>query len=275
MQSATAYGASIPVLGFGTWNLNGESAAHAVTEAIGIGYRHIDTAAGYRNEDRVGEGIRASGVPRDQLFITTKVSPENLEDKAFKGSVERSLKLLDIDQLDLVLIHWPNNAVGVARSIASLNAVKQAGWTKHIGVSNHPIKLLEQAWAVTKEPIVTNQCEYHPYLDQTKLLAACRTRKMIFTAYSPLGRRAVLNDPVIVDIAKKKGKSRAQVVLRWDIQQDGIITIPKSSQAANIRANFDIFGFSLDASEMAAISALAKSHHTRVADPGAGGPEWD
>ncbi len=275
MQSVTAHGATIPVIGFGTWNISGEVASRSVAEAIRIGYRHIDTAAGYRNEDRVGEGIRTSGLPRDQLFITTKVSPENLEDKAFKASVERSLKLLAIEQLDLVLIHWPNNSVGVARSIASLNAVKQAGWTKHIGISNHPIKLMEEAWAVTKEPIVTNQCEFHPYLDQRKLLVACRARGMIFTAYSPLGRRAVLNDPVIVEIAKKKGKSPAQVVLRWDIQQDGIITIPKSSQDANIRANFDIFGFTLDHAEMDAISALSKSHKTRVADPGVGGPEWD
>jgi diketogulonate reductase-like aldo/keto reductase len=153
--------------------------------------------------------------------------------------------------------------------------VKRAGWTRHIGVSNHPVKLLDEAWAVTKEPIVTNQCEYHPYLNQEKLIAVCRAKGMIFTAYSPLGRQAVLSDPVIGDIAKKKGKTPAQVVLRWDIQQDGITTIPKSSKPANIRSNFDIFGFALDAGEMAAISALSKTHKTRVADPGAGGPEWD
>lgn len=275
LQSVTAHGATIPVIGFGTWDIRGDDAARSVAEAIKIGYRHIDTASGYHNEDKVGEGIRASGVARNDLFITTKVSPENLEDKAFKASVERSLKFLGIDQLDLVLIHWPNRSLGVAPTIASLNAVKQSGWTRHIGVSNHPIKLLDEAWAVTKEPIVTNQCEYHPYLNQEKLIAACRAKGMIFTAYSPLGRQAVLSDPVISDIAKKKGKTPAQIVLRWDIQQDGITTIPKSSKPANIRSNFDIFGFTLDAGEMAAISALSKTHKTRVADPGAGGPEWD
>ena len=275
MQSVNAHGASMPVIGFGTWNLNGEACARSVTDAIRIGYRHIDTAAGYRNEDRVGEGIRASGVPRKDLFITTKVAPEDLADSAFKASVERSLKLIGVDQLDLVLIHWPSKTLPLAATIKTLNAVKANGWTRHIGVSNFTARQIDEAWAATGDPIVTNQCEYHPYLDQKKLIAACLARGMIFTAFSPLGRQIVLDDPVITGIARTRNKTTAQIVLRWDIQQKGVVTIPKSSNPDHIRSNFDIFGFSLDDKEMAAISALSKSHKQRVANPSSVAPDWD
>ena len=275
MQSVTAHGATIPAIGFGTWNINGEECARSVAEAIKVGYRHIDTASGYRNEDRVSEGIRAAGVPRSELFITTKVSPENLQDKAFKASVERSLKQLRVDQVDLLLIHWPSKVLPVADTIATLNAVKRNGWTRHIGVSNFTTKLLAEAWAATKEPIVTNQCEYHPYLTQEKLVAACRAKGMILTAYSPLGRQVILADPLLVDIARKRGKTAAQIVLRWDIQQDRILPIPKSSNPANIRSNFDIFGFTLTEAEMAAITALGRVHNQRIAGWPPAAPEWD
>lgn len=275
MQVVSAHGATIPVLGFGTWNLSDAECVRAVADAIKIGYRHIDTAAGYRNEDKVGEGIRAGGIARKDLFVTTKVAPEDLEDKAFKASVERSLKQIGVDQLDLLLIHWPSQVYSVAEIIGTLNAVKRAGWTRHIGVSNFPTKLLAEAWAATKEPLVTNQCEYHPYLNQDKLLAACREKGMIFTAYSPLGREIVLENPVINDIAKRKNKAPAQVVLRWAVQQDRVITIPKSRKDSHIRANFDIFDFALSDEEMAAISGLSRMHKHRVADPGSGGPVWD
>jgi diketogulonate reductase-like aldo/keto reductase len=275
LQVVSAFGANIPVLGFGTWNLSGADCSRSVADAIKIGYRHIDTAAGYRNEDKVGEGIRAGGVPRKDLFITTKVRPEDLDEKAFKASVQNSLKQIGVDQLDLVLIHWPSQVYSVAEIIGTLNAVKRAGWTRHIGVSNFPTKLLAEAWAATKEPLVTNQCEYHPYLNQDKLLAACREKGMIFTAYSPLGREIVLADSVINDIAKRKNKTPAQVVLRWAVQQDRVITIPKSRKDAHIRANFDIFDFALSDVEMAAISGLSRMHKHRVADPGSGGPVWD
>ena len=275
MQIVEAHGARIPAIGFGTWDLATDVCARAVRDAIGVGYRHIDTAAGYRNEDRVGEGIRASGVARSDIFITTKVAPEELEDKAFKASVERSLKLIGVDQVDLVLIHWPSKTIPVATTIATLNDVKKAGWTRHIGVSNFTVKLLEEAWKATDGPLVTNQCEYHPYLNQDRLRAACFKRGMSFTAFSPLGRRVVLEDPVISGIAKKKSRTAAQIVLRWDIQQEGTITIPKSSNAEHIKSNFSIFDFSLDDAEMAAISALSKTHLQRVANPSAVAPDWD
>ncbi len=275
MQTVTAHGAHMPVIGFGTFRSSGEDCARSVTEALKVGYRAVDTAAGYRNEDRVAEGIRASGVKREDIFLTTKVPSDQMDESAFKASVERSLKLLDVDQVDLLLIHWPSKTVPIADTIATLNACKKAGWTRHIGVSNFTVKLLEEAWAATEAPLVTNQCEYHPYLNQDKVLAACRSHGMIFTAYSPIARGAMLDDPVIGRIAKEKGVTPAQVVLRWDIQQENVVTIPKSITPERIRVNFDIFTFTLSGSEMASITALSQGHTLRIANPPALAPDWD
>jgi diketogulonate reductase-like aldo/keto reductase len=275
LQFVSAHGANIPVIGFGTFKLQGEECARAVAEAIRVGYRHIDTAGGYGNEDRVGEGIRAAGVPREELFITTKVRPEDLAEARFFASVERSLRDIGVDEVDLVLIHWPSKVLSVAETIATLNAVKRRGWTRHIGVSNFTVSLLAEAWAATEVPLVTNQCEYHPYLGQDKLRAAVADRGMAFTAFSPLGRQAVLDDPVIVEIAKRHGRTPAQIVLRWDIQQEGIVTIPKSAHPDRIRSNFAIFDFALNEGETAAISALSKTHKHRVSNPAGITPVWD
>lgn len=275
MQTVSAHGATIPVLGFGTWNIAGEVCTNAVVEALKIGYRHVDTAAGYGNEKEVGEAIGASGVPRGDIFITTKVGPSNLADDDFQRSVDNSIAQLGIDQVDLLLIHWPSKSIPMAATIASLNKAQQRGLTRHIGVSNFTAALLAEAWAATDAPLVTNQCEYHPYLNQDKVIGACRERKMFFTAFSPLGRTVVLDDPVIGEIAARKNKTPAQVVLRWDIQQPDIVTIPKSSQAANVRSNFDIFDFELSDEEMAAITNLGRSRRHRVANPAAVAPAWD
>ena len=275
MQMVAAHGASMPIIGYGTFRASGEDCARGVAEALKVGYRAVDTAAGYQNEDKVAEGIRASGVRREDIFITTKVAPEQAEERAFKASVERSLKLLDVDQIDLLLIHWPSKTVPIANTIASLNACKQAGWTRHIGVSNFTVDLLAEAWAATDAPLVTNQCEYHPYLNQDAVMAACREYGMIFTAYSPIARGAVLKDPVIERIARVKGVTPAQVVLRWDIQQENLVTIPKSVTPERIRVNFDVFTFTLDGSEMAEITALSRKHRLRVANPAGVAPDWD
>ncbi len=271
----TAHGASMPVIGYGTFRSAGEDCARGVAEALKVGYRAVDTAAGYQNEDKVAEGIRASGVPRQDIFITTKVRPEDAEDSVFRASVERSLKLLDVDQVDLLLIHWPSKTVPVSETVASLNACKKAGWTRHIGVSNFTLRLLAEAWAATEAPLVTNQCEYHPYLNQDRLMAACREYGMIFTAYSPIARGALLTDPVVGRIARNKGVTPAQVVLRWDIQQENVVTIPKSVTPERIRTNFDIFTFTLSGSEMEAITALSRTHNLRVANPASVAPDWD
>ena len=174
------------------------------------------------------------------------MAPEELGDDDFQRSAERSVKLLGVDQVDLLLIHWPSKTIPVADTIRSLNKAKERGLTRHIGVSNFTTALLEEAWAATEAPLVTNQCEYHPYLNQDKVLAACRAKGMFFTAFSPLAREAVLGDPVIDEIAAKHGKHPAQVILRWHIQQDRVVPIPKSSKPEHIASNFDIFGFCPD-----------------------------
>lgn len=275
METVTAHGATIPVIGFGTWNIGGDICARAVEEALKVGYRHIDAAAGYKNEDIVGGAIKASGVPREELFITTKVAPENLADDDFQRSAEKSVEELGVDQVDLLLIHWPSKTLRLADTIRSLNKAKERGLTRHIGVSNFTTKHLEEAWAVTDAPLVTNQCEYHPYLNQDKVLKACRDKGMFFTAFSPLAREAVLSDPVIGEIATRHGKTPAQVILRWDVQQDRVVAIPKSSNPERIASNFDVFGFSLSDDEMAAISRLSQTKRQRVANPAHLAPKWD
>ena len=275
MQTVDANGARIPVVGFGTWRLSGEACARAVEEALRAGYRHIDTAAAYGNEDRVGEGLRAAGVPRDDVFITTKVMPQDLADRDFQRTLDRSLDQLGIGEVDLVLIHWPSRELAMQACIASLNHARARGAARHIGVSNFTVSLLREAWAATDAPLVTNQCEYHPYLRQDAVIAACRDWGMAFTAYSPLGRQRVLDDPVITGIAARHGRTPAQVVLRWEIQQPGVVTIPKSATASRIRENIDVFGFALSDGEMAAISALGASHRHRIANFGGLAPDWD
>lgn len=275
METVTAHGATIPVIGFGTWNIGGDICARAVEEALKVGYRHIDAAAGYKNEDIVGGAIKSSGIPRDDLFITTKVAPENLADDDFQRSAEKSVKELGVDQVDLLLIHWPSKTLKLADTIRSLNKAKERGLSRHIGVSNFTTKHLEEAWAATDAPLVTNQCEYHPYLNQDKVLKACRDKGMFFTAFSPLAREAVLSDPVIGEIATRHGKTPAQVILRWDVQQDRVVAIPKSSNPERIASNFDVFGFSLSDDEMAAISRLSQTKRQRVANPAHLAPEWD
>jgi len=275
MQTVDAHGARIPVIGFGTWRLSGEACATAVAEALRAGYRHIDTAAAYGNEDRVGEGLRAAGVPRDEVFVTTKVMPQDLEDGALQRTLDRSLDQLGIGEVDLVLIHWPSRELPVAETVASLNHARARGAARHIGVSNFTVPLLRAAWAATDAPLVTNQCEYHPYLSQDAVIAACRGWGMAFTAYSPLGRQRVLDDPVIAAIAARHGRTAAQVVLRWDIQQPGVVTIPKSATPERIRQNLDVFDFALGADEMAAISALGDTHRRRLGNFGGLAPDWD
>ncbi|MBN9434235.1 MAG: aldo/keto reductase [Bosea sp.] len=268
----TAHGAAIPAIGLGTWGLSGKAATEAVAEALKAGYRHIDTAIGYGNEAEVGEGIRRSGVPRDEIFVTTKIPSEELEDAAMLRAAEGSLKRLGLDAVDLLLIHWPSRTLSAATTIRSLNGVKRRGLARHIGVSNYTIRLLDEAWAATEEPIVANQCEHHPYLDQARLRAATARHGMAFVSYCPLGQAEVLDEPVVQDIAGRLGFSAAQVVLRWQFQK-GCVSIPKSARPHRIRQNLDIFGFALDEADMAAIDGLG-SIGRRICDFSFA-PDWD
>lgn len=268
-----AHGAAIPAIGLGTFNAHGEVCSEAVSFALRNGYRHIDTAPRYENEEAVGEGLRRSGVPRDQIFLTTKVWWDRIGADDLQRSAEESLQKLGVDQVDLLLIHWPNPAIPLADSIAALNDAKRRGYAKHIGVSNFTIALLNEAWRLTQEPMVCNQCEWHPALDQEKLRAVVRGYGMIFTAYSPVGRGVYGENAVVSAIAKKYGKTASQVVLRWNVQHEGSVAIPKSVTPERISANLDIFDFTLSAEEMAALSALG-SREGRLVKPDFS-PAWD
>jgi 2,5-diketo-D-gluconate reductase B len=269
----SAHGAEIPAIGFGTSGL-GDKAGEMVAAALNAGYRHIDTAWKYGTERGVGEGIRASGVPRGEIFLTTKVSHEYLRPADFERSTEESLETIGVDFVDLLLVHWPNPEIPVAEPIGALAKMKRRGLARHIGVANFNIALLDEAIRLSPEPLVTLQAEYHPYLDQTKLLQACRERGLILTAYCPLGRGRLIGDPVVGEIARAKGKSVAQVALRWLVQQGNIVPIPRSSNPKRIAENLDVFGFTLTDDEMKCIGAL-KRPDGRIANPAGRAPAWD
>ena len=268
----TAHGAAMPAIGFGTSSL--ADCGEIVATAIGLGYRHIDTAWKYGSERGVGEGMRASGVPRADIFLTTKVSHEYLRTDDFARSVDESLTTLGVDYVDLLLVHWPNPEIPLFEPIAGLAKAKRQGLARHIGVANFNIAMLDQAIALCPEPLVTLQAEYHAHLDQRKLAAACRERGLVFTAYCPLGRGRLLRDPVLADIATHKGRPLAQIALRWLVQQGNIVPIPRSSNKKRMAENLDVFGFALSEDEMQRINALARPDG-RIANPIGRAPAWD
>jgi diketogulonate reductase-like aldo/keto reductase len=268
----SAPGAEIPAIGFGTSSLG--DCGEIVATALGVGYRHIDTAWKYGTERGVGQGIRASRVPRSEIFLTTKVSHEYLRADDFARSVDESLANLGVDYVDLLLVHWPNPDIPLHEPMAALAKAKRAGLARHVGVANFNIALLDAAMRLCPEPLVTLQAEYHAHLDQTKLVEACRRRGLIFTAYCPLGRGRLLRDPVPADIAARKGRPLAQIALRWLIQQGDIIPIPRSSDAKRMAENLGVFDFTLSEDEMRRIDAL-KRPDGRIANPAGRAPAWD
>jgi diketogulonate reductase-like aldo/keto reductase len=253
-----AHGAAIPALGFGTWQLGGESCVSAVETALELGYRHIDTASMYGNETEVGKGLRASGVARAEVFVTTKVWTDALRDGALQRSAEASLKRLGLDRVDLLLVHWPSASVPLRETIGALCDARRRGLTSHIGVSNFSADLMRQAARLASEPIVTNQCKYHPGLDEGELLEACRAEGIALTAYTPLGRGDVVRQPTIRRIADAHGRTPAQIALRWLVQQRNVVAIPKAASRPHIAENLAIFDFTLDEAEMAAIAGLGR-----------------
>ena len=256
MQTVEANGARIPLIGLGTWDLRGKACARMVEEAFRLGYRHVDTAAMYRNEAEVGEGLRASGVKRDDVFITTKVWSSDLRARDFERSAHDSLKNLKLDSVDLLLIHWPNSSVPLKETVGALCKMKREGVARHVGVSNFTPALIAEALKLSSEPLVNNQIELHPYFDQSKTIAVSRKAGMSVTAYSPIARGRVKGDAVLERIGKVHGKTAAQVCLRYLVQQD-IVVIPKTSRSERLKENADIFGFTLTPAEMKDIAALA------------------
>lgn len=274
-RTVTVHGATIPTIGLGTWTLKDEEGSKIVAGAIAAGYRHIDTARMYDNETAVGAGIKASKIARNDVFVTTKVWKDDIAGGDLQRSAEASLKRLGLDQVDLLLIHWPNAAIPLEGSIKALCETKSRGLTKHIGVSNFTTTLLDQAVSLATEPLVANQCEYHPHLDQTKVLAACKKHGVAFVSYTPLGRGAiggVMDEPAVKAIAERVKRTPAQVILRWHLQQ-GLAAIPRSQNAERVAANLAVYDFELGSADMAALSKLAKPDG-RVVNL-AFAPQWD
>jgi diketogulonate reductase-like aldo/keto reductase len=272
MNFIEANGANIPAIGLGTWELRGRACARLVEQALRLGYRHIDTAQAYENEREVGDGMRASGVRRDEIFRTTKIWTTHFAAKDLERSAKESLARLRLTEIDLLLLHWPNPQVPLAETLGALARVRQAGLARHIGVSNFTVALIEEAAAACPEPLVCDQVEYHPYLDQTKVREACARHGMAVVAYSPVAKGRIRNDRALLRIGDRYRKSAAQVCLRWLVQQN-VAAIPRTSKLERLSENFDIFDFELSAEDMREISGMG-SAKGRLTDFGFA-PKWD
>ena len=274
MHRVNANGAQIPAIGLGTWTLRGAECTRMVETALDVGYRHVDTAIMYENEEAVGQGLRASPVPREDIFLTSKVWYTDIAAGKLQRAAEASLKRLGVDYLDLLLIHWPNPRIPLADSIGALNAVRRSGLARNIGVSNFTLPLLAEATAISETPLACNQVEYHPYLDQSKLLAACRAAGMAMVSYCPIYRGGPLFlEPAVVAAAQAHGRTPAQIVLRWQVQQDGVVAIPRTTRPERLAENLAVFDFALSDTEMAALSRL-RSANERICDFDFS-PKWD
>jgi diketogulonate reductase-like aldo/keto reductase len=274
MKNISANGADIPAIGLGTWELRGEQCAQLVSAALQNGYTHVDTAQMYQNEDVVGEGIRASGIDRDSLFVTTKVWPDNFSSDDFARAVDERLDLLDCGVIDLLLLHWPSRTVPLAETIAALNKAKRAGLSRHIGISNFTVKQVDEAVALSDEPLVCNQIEFHPLINQDKVRAACSRHGLAVTAYCPIARNKVADEPVMQEIAARHDASPAQIALAWLAGLGEVISIPRSSKPERLAANLKALQISLNQEEMEKISSLG-SRNTRLVDPESVRPDWD
>jgi 2,5-diketo-D-gluconate reductase B len=272
MPFVEANGARIPAIGLGTWELRGRTCARIVEQALKLGYRHIDTAQIYENEREVGEGLRASGVRRDELFVTTKIWTTHFAPNDLERSTKESLAKLRLSEVDLLLLHWPNPHVPLAETLGALAHVKKLGMSRHIGVSNFTVALIEEARALCPEPLACDQVEYHPYLDQTKVLEACARHGMAVIAYSPVAKGRIKNDQRLAQIGQAYGKSAAQVCLRWLVQQN-VAAIPRTSKIERLSENIAIFDFKLSDDEMRQIFEMA-SPKGRLTDYGFA-PKWD
>lgn len=270
-HTVEAKGFKIPIVGLGTWALRGRDCARLTEQAIHIGYRHIDTAQMYDNEREVGEGVRASGL-RAEVMVTTKVQPTMLAPHDLERSVKESLARLRLDAIDLLLIHWPNPRVPLAETLGAMAKMKREGYTRQIGVSNFTVALLDEANKISSEPLACDQIECHPFLNQDKVISACRRNGMAVVAYSPIARGGAHGNKVLEKIGKAHGKSAAQVCLRWLIQQ-GIVVIPRTSRVERLKENFDIFDFELSDAEMREIRGLAHGSG-RIVD-WTWSPRWD
>jgi len=269
-----AHGARIPLLGLGTWQLRGRTCARLVEQALRLGYRHIDTAEIYGNEAAVGEGVHASGVKRAKLFICTKIWPSHYAPGELERTARDCLVRLRLSEVDLLLLHWPNPQIPLAETLGALCRVKREGLARHIGVSNFTIAQIEEALKLSGEPLVCNQIECHPFLDQSKLIAACRLHGVAVVAYAPIARGAIGDNEVLARIGSAHGKSAAQICLRFLVQQN-IAVIPRTSRIERLEENAAIFDFALGEEEMAAIAGLTHGGGRILDWAFSGQPKWD
>jgi diketogulonate reductase-like aldo/keto reductase len=266
--------AAIPALGYGTYGMSPQEIHRLLPSALRAGFRHIDTAQVYGNEAEVGDCVAAPGIPRSEVFITTKVWVSNYHPRHFDASVDESLRKLKADYIGLLLLHWSDSHIPLPEQIGALNASVKAGKVRHIGVSNYNRALMEDAMRLSDIPLVTNQFEYHPYLNQSLLIKSTRNAGLAVTGYCGMAVGQVLTDPVLKEMATRYGKTIAQIVLRWLVQQEGVVALSRTSKVERSPENLAVFDFELQSEDTAAIHARARPN-SRIVNPRGLAPEWD
>jgi 2,5-diketo-D-gluconate reductase B len=272
VESLQTQGISIPRIGLGTFRMQGETCRAAVESGLALGYRHLDTAEMYGNEAAVGAAIAACGLPRRDLHVTTKVWPENLAPDAIRRSFDNSLLRLRLDYVDLYMVHWPAKSMNLAAIFETFGRLQEEGRTRAIGVCNFTVPLLRTVIETIRAPIACNQIEYHVLLDQTPVRSYLKGKSVPITAYSPLAQGSLAKHPDLIAIGSKHGASAAQVALKWLLDQEGVMAIPKAQRPETQKANLDALRLTLDEEDRRAIAALPKNR--RFVNP-AFAPTWD
>jgi 2,5-diketo-D-gluconate reductase B len=273
MDTINIQNVSIPRLGFGTFRMPGGGCQPVVESALALGYRHLDTAAMYENEDAVGAAIAASNVPRDELFVTTKVWHDRLGTKdAIRRAFDTSIGKLKLDYVDLYMVHWPSKGMDIATVMETLTALREEGRARAIGVCNFNLPMMRKTVDEISAPVAALQVEYHPFLDQSAMLSYLREHKIPLTAYAPLAQGRAAEDETLKRVGDKHGFSAAQVAIAWLLDQDSVVAIPKAQRPESQQSNLDALKISLDDEDRAAIAALPKDRRY-VTPPFA--PDWN
>lgn len=266
--------AQIPSLGFGTFQLEQDTVADMVAAALSEGFRHIDTAQAYENEEQVGKGLRRADVRRDDVFLTTKILPEHFSPEAFIAAADASLKRLGTDYVDLLLLHWPSKEVPIAETIGALNDLISAGKVRHGGVSNFTMDMVDQAHVALNTPLAANQIELHPLIDQTRMIAHLASKGIPVEAYSPLAQGKVMENAMLREIAAVHNASPAQIALAWVLTRPMSIALPRTGNKNRLADNLGAADIMLSAEEIASIDALG-SAEGRLVSPETLAPAWD